>query len=119
MSEIKEEPLKRILLVCAVFVFVTTLNAVDIPYSCTGSVVCDNGCLVDCFVSGTIDGPTTCDTQADPNSGIICQVWQGNTLIAETETSCNCGGGGGSGGTGDTCDVTQPLWWIFCNPWPM
>ena len=111
--------MKTILFVCACFALAFSLLAVDIPYSCEGSVVCDSGCIASCSISGTADGATRCVTIGDGSVGITCEVWQGEVLLSVTDTSCNCGGSGGSGGTGGVCDPTIPLWWIFCDPFPM
>ena len=90
------------------------------PYNCSGSTQCADGCVASCSLSGSVEGATSCVTFATPDS-ISCKVKQGVTIIAQTETLCDCsgGGGGGSGGTGTTCDPTIPLYWLYCDPFAM
>ena len=112
-----------------VVLFVIAPLFVDTPYSCSGTALCPSSCTsttVSCSLSGTIDGSWSCNTQAG-SSSIKCEVKNAQgTVISETTSHCSgCSGGGGSGGGsdpgagGEFCDPIDPLWWIWCNPFPV
>jgi hypothetical protein len=101
--------------------------AVDYPYDCSGSAPCDSACTsdtVNCSLSGSYSQPTSCSTSATGTS-INCKVRDGFTVVAETTSNCiGCGSGGSGGGGsdpdegGEFCDPIDPLWWVWCDPFP-
>jgi hypothetical protein len=116
--------------VAVLFVFTAlAVLAVDTPYQCSGSAACASDCQsssVNCSLSGTINGNWSCHT-ASTQTSIACEVRdeEGNQIAYTIEHCSNCGGsGGGSGGTdpgsgGEYCDPVDPLWWVWCNPFPV
>ena len=90
------------------------------PYSCNGSTTCtDGGCTASCSLTGSYEGATSCWVTSDTDS-VTCTVKQGQLVIATTTSNCNCGGGGSAGtGNPDVCDPTQPLYWVYCDPFAL
>ena len=95
--------------------------AIGDSFNCSGSGPCLDcpSTTVQCLIFGSVSGATQCETIADGYS-ITCKVTQGDTVIAETTRNCNCQGNGPDDpGEGEFCDPADPLWWVFCNPFPV
>jgi hypothetical protein len=105
---------------CTLFIGVW---AIDYPYDCGGTAPCDSACssaTVSCNLSASYHKPTSCRTDSTGTS-ITCTVLDGINTVAQTTSNCiGCSGGGpGDPGDGEFCDPVDPLWWVWCNPFPV
>lgn len=88
-------------------------------YSCSGTGPCDEDCLSDtvsCSLSGSAEGGTNCQTEATGEK-ITCKVYQDGELIGETTSNClGCDSYGGADPPSSGCDPSDPLYWLYCDP---
>lgn len=100
------------------------LAAKDYPYSCSDSMTCPDKCdpqgqVVSCFVSGTLQYPTTCNTVTTETS-IDCQVLNGEGDVVTSSSpvrcrDCDTGPNVQDDGTGG-CDPLSVDWFASCDP---
>lgn len=85
--------------------------------SCTGTKFCGNNQWVECEL--TIPPFGDCLIQDLPN-GVRCIARDEERTVVDTKTTyCSGSGGSGSGNNGPICDPSDPLYWVYCDPFAL